>query len=320
MKRTLLLLLVAVFATSATFAQKSKKTKKKTVAATVVTPAKAATPDTISRDSFSYYLGIVNTGGLKKFLEAQRHIDTQNNLKDFMRGIDDYVKSTDIKSTQAYSVGLQIAQEIIGSMIPSVNRQILENPEEGYVNIEEFMKGFRTILNSEESGARTDSAMTIVQKQLGIYHDRLMEKKYGDNREAGQKFLAENSKKDSVVTLPSGLQYKIITVGNGPKPKATDKVEVNYEGRLIDGTVFDSSYKRNKTVDFDLSQVIPGFAEAIQLMPVGSTWEIYIPYDLGYGTNDKHSVIKPFSTLIFKLEVVSIKEAPAPKIAPASAK
>lgn len=320
MKRTLLLLIVAVFATSTTFAQKSKKTKKKAVAATVVTPAKAATPDTISSDSLSYYLGIANTGGLKNFLETQHNIDTQNNLKDFMRGIDDYVKSPDNKSLKAYSIGLQIAQELIDRMIPRVNSQILENPEEDFINVDEFMKGFHTVLNNEESDINVDSAMVIVNEQLRIYHDRLIEKKYGENREAGQKFLAENSKKDSVVTLPSGLQYKIITAGNGSKPKATDKVEVNYEGRLIDGTVFDSSYKRNKTADFDLTQVIPGFAEAIQLMPVGSTWEIYIPYNLGYGTNGAGPNIPPYSALIFKLELVSIKEAPAPKIAPASAK
>ena len=120
------------------------------------------------------------------------------------------------------------------------------------------------------------------------------------------KIMAENAKKDSVVTLPSGLQYKIIKEGTGEKPKADSKVEVNYEGRLIDGTVFDSSYKRNKPQEFSVSGVVPGFSEALQHMTVGSTWEVYIPQELAYGSREtRNSPIKPFSALIFKIDTNS---------------
>ena len=157
--------------------------------------------------------------------------------------------------------------------------------------------------------------MNVASHQMEYYHDQLMERKYGDNRIAGEKFLAENAKKDSVVSLPSGLQYKILKAGTGEKPGENSRVEVNYEGRLIDGTVFDSSYKRNKTQEFSVNGVVPGFSEALKLMPVGSTWEIYLPHELAYGTREnRNSPIKPFSTLIFKVELVSVKAAPQPKI------
>ena len=132
------------------------------------------------------------------------------------------------------------------------------------------------------------------------------EKLYGPNRDAGRAFLAENAKKDSVVTLPSGLQYKVLVKGNGEVPKATDKVLVNYEGRLIDGTVFDASKKHgDKPAEFKPSQVIKGWTEALTMMPVGSKWELYIPYELAYGERNTGS-IKPYSALIFTVELVGI--------------
>ena len=150
---------------------------------------------------------------------------------------------------------------------------------------------------------------------MDYYHQQLMEKKYGDNRLAGEAFLAENAKKDSVIVLPSGVQYKVLVAGTGETPQANSKVEVNYEGRLIDGTVFDSSYKRNKPQEFGVGSVIPGFSEALQLMKEGSTWEIYIPQELGYGDREmSNSPIKPYSALIFKVELLSVKPAPTPKV------
>ncbi len=124
--------------------------------------------------------------------------------------------------------------------------------------------------------------------------------------EAGQRFLAENAKKEGVVTTPSGLQYKVISQGDGPKPKATDNVEVHYRGTLIDGTEFDSSYKRNKSISFWLNQVIKGWTEGVQLMSVGSKYEFYIPYELAYGAAGHPPVIPKFATLIFEVELLGI--------------
>ena len=199
-------------------------------------------------------------------------------------------------------------------MLPQANKQITDNRDSAFVNQAEFLRGFLEATTNSGS-VTSDSAMKVAERQMEYYHDQLMEKKYGDNRIAGEKFLAENAKKDSVVTLPSGLQYKIIKAGTGEKPGENSKVEVNYEGRLIDGTVFDSSYKRNKPQEFSVNGVVPGFSEALKLMPAGSTWEIYIPQELAYGAREtRNSPIKPFSTLIFKVELISVKAAPQPKI------
>jgi len=134
-----------------------------------------------------------------------------------------------------------------------------------------------------------------------------MEKKYGANRIAGEEFLKANAKKDSVKVTPSGLQYKILTAGTGEMPKKEDKVKVNYEGHLIDGTEFDSSYKRGKPVTFPVGQVIAGWTEALCMMPVGSKWEIYVPQNLAYGDREQ-SKIPPFSCLIFTVELLEIEK------------
>lgn len=129
--------------------------------------------------------------------------------------------------------------------------------------------------------------------------------KFKNNLSEGQKFLAENASKEGVKTTNSGLQYKIIKKGNGKTPSMSDKVRVNYEGKLIDGTVFDSSYKRKKPAEFGVTQVIKGWTEALQMMKEGSEWELYVPYDLAYGDRAAGD-IKPFSTLIFKVELLKI--------------
>ena len=140
------------------------------------------------------------------------------------------------------------------------------------------------------------------------------ERLYGANREAGRQFLAENAKKDGVITLPSGLQYKVLTQGTGAVPTTSDKVQVHYEGRLIDGTVFDASRNHgDKPAEFRPTDVIKGWTEALTMMPVGSKWQVYIPFELAYGSREAGQ-IKPYSALIFDIELVGIvgdKPAPA---------
>ena len=133
-----------------------------------------------------------------------------------------------------------------------------------------------------------------------------MEKQYGANKAAGEKFLKENAKKPGVITMPSGLQYKVIKVGNGPMPKDTSTVVVNYEGKTIDGKVFDSSYTKKEPVTMRVNQVISGWTEALLRMPEGSSWELYIPQNLAYGEREAGQ-IKPFSTLVFKIELLKVK-------------
>ena len=152
-----------------------------------------------------------------------------------------------------------------------------------------------------------DSTQALVKKQMEYYHKVQMEKKYGANRIAGEEFLKANAKKDSVKVTPSGLQYKILTVGTGEIPTKEDKVKVNYEGHLIDGTEFDSSYKRNKPVTFPVGQVIAGWTEALCMMPVGSKWMIYVPQELAYKDREQ-AKIPPFSCLILTVELLEIEK------------
>lgn len=315
MKRIILSVLVVMIAAGTVSAQKkAKKTKsaKKEVAAAVLTPAK---PDTVGVDQFSYFLGYANTNGLKPFLQQRQGMDTLNNMNDFIRGFNEAINKANDPALKAYSAGLQIGDQVVNQMFPAINKQITDNPDSNFVNQSEFVRGFLAALQLTNPTITMDSAMNVTERNLKVYHADLMEKKYGDNRKAGEEFLAQNAKKDSVVSLPSGVQYKVIKQGTGRKPEANSKVEVNYEGRLIDGTVFDSSYKRNKPQEFGIGGLIPGFAEALQQMPEGSEWEIYIPQNLAYGDRENpNSPIKPFSALIFKVELLSVKDAPQPKI------
>lgn len=153
-----------------------------------------------------------------------------------------------------------------------------------------------------------EEAQTFMQTQMDAVKAKAMEKKYADNKAAGEKFLAENKTKEGVVTTPSGLQYKIITKGTGEIPADSSKVKVNYKGTLIDGTEFDSSYKRKEPATFRANQVIKGWTEALTMMPVGSKWELYIPQELAYGARETGGQIKPFSTLIFEVELVGIEK------------
>lgn len=169
--------------------------------------------------------------------------------------------------------------------------------------VKDSMAGTKTRLTEDEAKAILNEVQAQVKKQQ-------QEKEQADaakNKAAGTAFLAANKSKEGVVTLPSGLQYKILTAGTGAKPTATDSVVCNYRGALIDGTEFDSSYKRGKPATFGVTQVIKGWTEALQLMPVGSKWQLFIPADLAYGERgEPRGGIGPNATLIFDVELMSI--------------
>ena len=168
--------------------------------------------------------------------------------------------------------------------------------------MEDFLKGVSDIL----TGNKPEMSHAEAQKIVNEHFRKLAEEAYAINKEAGEKFLAENAKKEGVVTLPSGLQYEVIAEGNGNRPSATDRVKCHYEGTLIDGTVFDSSIKRGEPAVFGVNQVIKGWVEALQLMKEGAKWRLYIPYDMAYGENGAGELIPPYSALIFDVELISV--------------
>ena len=170
--------------------------------------------------------------------------------------------------------------------------------------LKDAMSGGKTRLTQEEAQAVLKEVQTDVQKQ----QQAKMKETADKNKTEGEAFLAANKSKDGVVTLPSGLQYKILTAGTGPKPTASDSVKCNYRGTLINGTEFDSSYKRGQPATFAVGQVIKAWTEALQLMPVGSKWQLFVPSSLAYGERGAGAEIGPNATLIFEVELLSIEE------------
>ena len=277
---------------SASAAKKAKKNKKE---------AETVKVDTIPMNDFSYAYGVAQTNGLMNFLVQRMGVDTAY-VSYFLNGFDNPVMDEETKQMKAYVAGKEIRQQVETQIIPQANKQV--NDSVNLINSGRFIEGFRAAI-AGNAAITADSAQAVTAKQLDYYNNVKMEAKYGKNRRDGEAFLAANAKKDSVQTTQSGLQYKILTVGTGETPKATDKVKVNYEGKLIDGTVFDSSYKRNQPATFACNQVIKGWTEALTMMPVGSKWEIYIPQELGYGSREAGK-IPPFSTLLFTVELLEI--------------
>ena len=189
----------------------------------------------------------------------------------------------------SYAIGLGIGQNLL-----SMGAQ--------GINVEDFAQAIADVLNRKETAIRHNEARDIVNQ----YFAELEAKMNAENIEKGKAFLAENAKREGVVTLPSGLQYEVITEGTGIKPSANDQVKCHYEGTLIDGTLFDSSVKRGQPAVFGVSQVIKGWVEALQLMPEGSKWKLYIPSELGYGSQQAGEMIPPYSTLIFEVELIKV--------------
>lgn len=255
-------------------------------------------------DSLSYAIGMARTEDLDQYL-AQQGVDSTQ-MAEFIKGFNEGATKIDKKDV-AYMTGLQIGQMVSKQWVEGFNQQIFGGDSTQTISRENLLAGFvagvigKGIMTKEE-------AQQFMQTQMDAIKEKATEKKYADNKAAGEKFLADNKTKEGVVTTESGLQYKIITKGTGAIPADTCKVKVNYKGTLIDGTEFDSSYKRKEPATFRANQVIKGWTEALTMMPVGSKWELYIPYDLAYGSRETGGQIKPFSTLIFEIELLDIEK------------
>lgn len=278
-----------------TSAAGKKKSKKKDKAPVEVV-------DTVSVDTFSYMFGKANSNGLMGYLAARMGVDTTY-IADFVEGFQKTGLTVEDKRMKARLAGVEIRSQVETQVYPNASKQV--NDSTDLLNKELFLQGFQDGITGANQTVSMDSIQIVVKKQMNYYHKVNMEKKYGANRIAGEEFLKQNAKNDSVKTTPSGLQYKVLTAGIGDIPQATDKVKVHYEGHLIDGTVFDSSYKRDKPTTFPVNQVIKGWTEALTLMPVGSKWEVYVPQELGYADREQGK-IPPFSCLIFTVELLEI--------------
>lgn len=201
------------------------------------------------------------------------------------------------KDKVSYIIGMEIGGNL--------KRQSVEiDPEMLAKGIKDALSGAKPLLTEQEAR----ETMTAFQKEMMAKHAEVMKTLGEKNKKEGEVFLAENKKKEGVTTLPSGLQYKVIKAGTGKKPKSTDTVTVNYRGTLIDGTEFDSSYRRGEPASFGVSGVIPGWTEAMQLMQEGAKWQVVVPPNLAYGEKGAGPNIGPNATLIFEIELISIQE------------
>ena len=257
-------------------------------------------------DSMSYAIGMAQTQGLKEYLVGRMGVDTTY-MKEFIKGLNEGANAGDDKKKAAYYAGIQIGQQIINQMVMGINHEVFGDDSTKTISLKNFMAGFVSGVTGKNGIMTVQEAGMMAQAKMQQLKAKTMEAKYGDNKKKGEEFMAANKSKEGIKTLPSGVQYKVIKEGNGPIPADTSMVSCNYEGRTIDGKVFDSSYKRNQPLKLRCNQTIKGWTDAMVHMPVGSVWEVYIPQELAYGEREQGD-IKPFSVLIFKIELLGIEK------------
>ena len=256
-------------------------------------------------DTVSYAIGMAQTQGLKDYLVGRMGVDTAY-MDEFIKGLNEGANAGDDKKRAAYFAGIQIGQQISSQMVKGINHELFGDDSTKTISLKNFMAGFVAGTIGKGGLMTVDSAAQVAQEMMRAIKAKNMEKEFGPNKVAGEKFLADNAKKEGVKVLESGVQYKVLKEGTGAMPKDTSLVKVNYEGKTIDGKVFDSTYKRGQPADFRANQVIKGWTDALVHMPAGSVWEVYIPQELAYGERQQGADIKPFSMLIFKIELLEV--------------
>ena len=275
------------------------------IAAAVVTscgqsPAKANLKTDI--DSASYASGVQQA---ERFNQAnvleQMEVDSAY-LNDFVKGLNDAVSASDSKKKLAYFMGANVGVQIVKGILPQMNASYFADDSTKTMSTADFVAAFIETIKGGKLAIPSEQADSV----LAAFSSNLTKKQYAENKKAGEEFMAETAKKDSIQKTESGLLYKVLTEGKGALLEDGQKVKITYEGRLIDGTVFDSTEKHGgEPITFAPTEVIPGFGEALKMMPVGSEWEIYIPQDLAYGERGSMG-IKPYSALIFKIKMLDI--------------
>lgn len=336
---TLSALLLAGICTSG-YVSAKKKDKKQQATEPAVTLT--TTPLTTETDTLSYAFGVsLSEGGLSQYLQqlglisdtAQIRSDYENqinsataqaekdhlsqelsakldsvttannfNTQQLFKGILEKLESKD--TNKAYTSGLEIGGQLL-SMSDRFSEQAF-GASGNKLNNTALYEGVKDYISKQP--LRVENSQQLMNDKMAemtAKADAQKKEQYAETIAAGEKFMAENAQKEGVVTLEDGLQYKIIKEGTGPKPTLSDQVKVHYKGTFIDGTVFDSSIDRGEPIVFGLTGVIKGWTEILQLMPVGSKWEVYIPYDLAYGDAERGNM-KPYSNLIFEIELLEI--------------
>ncbi|MDE5561447.1 MAG: FKBP-type peptidyl-prolyl cis-trans isomerase [Bacteroidaceae bacterium] len=259
-------------------------------------------------DTLCYAIGMAQSRGLKDYLAMRMDVDTTY-IDEFIKGLNDGANSGDDKKKQAYYAGLQIGQQVSTQMIGGLNYELFGEDSTHYVSKDNFMAGFVAGTLGKSAPMGVDSAEAYARKNLPVIKARIMETIHLASKPAGEEFMAEIAKKAGIQQLDSsGVYFEIITEGTGKVPADTSSVKVKYEGTLIDGTVFDGNMDQEKPVTFRCNNVIPGWTKALTNMPAGSKWKVYIPQEMAYGEREAGDKIKPYSALVFVIDLISVDE------------
>jgi len=257
-------------------------------------------------DSLNYAFGLANGNGIKQYYLAADSANADSlkiKIAPLLKGLNDGLNAkVDEKHPELSELGKNI-----GSALKEQTKSGLMGDSTLTVDIDIIKQGLINGLKGSTVQMKPEEAQMYLQTTMQKIQEQKMERQFGANKTAGEKFLATNKSKAGVITTASGLQYEVIKKGNGPLPTDTSRVKVHYHGTLIDGTTFDSSIDRGEPAVFGVNQVIKGWTEALKLMPVGSKYKLYIPQELAYGGQDQ-GAIKPFSVLIFDVELLSIEK------------
>ena len=256
-------------------------------------------------DTLSYAFGIAQTQGLKEYLTMRMDVDTTY-IDEFIKGLNEAANAGDNKKKAAYYAGLQIGQQISQQMIKGINYEIFGEDSTQTISLKNFMAGFISGTTGKDGLMTIDEASQTAQSLMQSVKARVMAEKYGDWKKQCEDYMAEVAKKEGIKELGDGIYYEVLTEGTGAIPADTSRVSVNYEGKLLNDTIFDSSYQRNEPAKFMVKQVIPGWTKALTNMPVGSTWRVYIPQEQAYGEREAGKIL-PYSCLIFKIELLGIE-------------
>ena len=257
-------------------------------------------------DTLSYAFGIANTQGLKEYLTQRMDVDTTY-IDEFIKGLNEAANAGDNKKKAAYYAGLQIGQQISQQMIKGINYEIFGDDSTQTISLKNFMAGFISGTTGKNALMTVEEASQTAQTMIQNVKARVMEEKYGDWKKECEDYMANIAKKEGIKELGDGIYYEVLTEGTGAIPADTSRVSVQYEGKLLNDTIFDSSYQRSEPTKFRCNQVIDGWKKALTNMPVGSTWMVYIPQEQAYGERDGGK-IPPFSCLIFKIELLGIEK------------
>lgn len=257
-------------------------------------------------DTLSYAIGMAQTDGIKQYLAEREGVDTAY-IDEFLKGLNEGATSADDKKRAAYLAGIKIGQQIGQQMLKGINYELFGQDSTQTVSLKNILAGFAAGTKGEGKIMSVQEAQMYVQSQLNNIKAKNMEKQYGKYKKDNEAFVANYAKQPGVTKLPTGVAYKILKAGNGALPTDTSRVKVHYEGKTIDGNVFDSSIQRGEPIEMIINRTIPGWGDALKIMPVGSKWEVVIPQDRAYGPNGQGQVIKPFSTLVFTIELLEIK-------------